>query len=162
MDTIANLKEQAATETPLILLEVLLSDGEVHRWCTHGVTVDGQAYSARVLHHNLFEMQMASDHGIDAIPKIAFTAANADSLLSQIESSVGFKGARITATFLFYDLVQDLAASEKMVVFQGLLNPPDEILEATIRLSAINRMSMQRVLFPPVRQCCGVPVSPSL
>ncbi len=101
MDTIANLKEQAVTETPLILLEVLLSDGEVHRWCTHGVTVDGQAYSARVLHHNLFEMQMASDHGIDAIPKIAFTAANADSLLSQIESSVGFKGARITATFLF-------------------------------------------------------------
>ena len=151
MDTIANLKEQAVTETPLILLEVLLSDGEVHRWCTHGVTVDGQAYSARVLHHNLFEMQMASDHGIDAIPKISFTAANADSLLSQIESSVGFKGARITATFLFYDLVQDLAASEKMVVFQGLLNPPDEILEATIRLSAINRMSMQRVLFPPVR-----------
>ncbi len=38
-----------------------------------------------------------------------------------------------------------------MVVFQGLLNPPDEILEETVRLSAVNRMNMQRVILPSVR-----------
>ena len=38
-----------------------------------------------------------------------------------------------------------------MVLFKGIANPPDEIREATFRLTAINRMSMQRVLLPPVR-----------
>ena len=89
--------------------------------------MDSQPYDAVVLRHNLFEIQTASDHGIDAIPKISFTLSNADSQLSQIESAVGFKGAGLKATFLFYDLVADVAASEKMVVFQGVLNPPDEI-----------------------------------
>ena len=151
MGTIANIKEQVVAETPLLLFEVSLSSGETKYWCTHQVAVDLQAYDAVVLRHNLFEIQTASDHGIDAIPKISFTLSNADSQLSQIESAVGFKGAGLKATFLFYDLAADVAASEKMVVFQGILNPPDEIREETIRLSAINRMNMQRVLLPPVR-----------
>ena len=37
------------------------------------------------------------------------------------------------------------------VLFQGIANPPEEIREATFQLSAINRMSMQRVLLPQVR-----------
>ena len=151
MGTIANIKEQVVAETPLLLFEVSLSSGETKYWCTHQVAVDSQAYDAVVLRHNLFEIQTASDHGIDAIPKISFTLSNADSQLSQIESAVGFKGAGLKATFLFYDLAADVAASEKMVVFQGVLNPPDEIREETIRLSAVNRMNMQRVLLPPVR-----------
>ena len=151
MDTVANLKEQTVTETPLLLIDVTLRDGQVERWSTHGVTVSGDAYSARVLRHNLFAIRAASDHGIDSVPKISITVANADSHFSQIESSVGFKGAKLTATFLFYDLIQDTAASESMVVFQGLLNPPDEILEETVRLSAVNRMNMQRVLLPSAR-----------
>ena len=151
MDTIANLKELTVTETPVLLFDVTLADGASHRWCTHGVTVDSTPYSPRVLRHNFFEVQAASDHGIDAIPKITFTLANADSLLSQIESAVGFKGAQLKASFVFYDLAGDVAASESLVVFQGFLNPPDEITEMTVRLSAVNRMNMQRVLLPPVR-----------
>jgi hypothetical protein len=151
MDTIANLKEQAVTQTPLLLFEVTLSNGETERWATHGVTVNSEAYGARVLRHNLFEVQAASDHGIDAIPKISLTLANADSQLSQIESSVGFKGAKLRATFLFYDLLADEPASEQMVVFQGILNPPEQVTEDTLRVTAVNRMSMQRVLLPPVR-----------
>ena len=146
MGTIANLKEQALTETPLLLFDVLMANGETKRWCTHAVTVDSNPYEARVLRHNVFEVQTASDHGIDAIPKIRVTLANADSVLSQIETAIGFKGAKLTVTFLFYDLIGDLAASEQIVVFKGILNPPDEIAENTIRLSAINRMNLQRVL----------------
>jgi Putative phage tail protein len=151
MDTIANLKELAVTQTPLLLFDVTLANGEMERWATHGVTVDAESYAARVLRHNLFEVQAASEHGIDAIPKISLTLANADSELSQIESSVGFKGAKIQATFLFYDLVGDEPASEAMVVFQGILNPPEQVTEETLRVTAVNRMSMQRVLLPPVR-----------
>ena len=151
MDTVANLKGQVVTQSPLILIDVILSDGQVEHWSTHGVTFNGETYGARVLRHNLFAIRAASDHGIDSVPKISLTVANADSHFSQIESSVGFKGARVTAAFLFYDLIQDVAASESMVVFQGLLNPPDEILEETGRLSAVNRMNMQRVILPSVR-----------
>lgn len=151
MDTIANLKEQAVTQTPLLLFDVTLANGETERWATHGVTVNSETYSARVLRHNLFEVQAASEHGIDAIPKISLTLANADSQLSQIESSVGFKGAKLKATFLFYDLLADEPASEQMVVFQGVLNPPEQVTEDALRLSAVNRMNMQRVLLPPVR-----------
>jgi hypothetical protein len=151
MDTIANLKEQAVTQTPLLLFEATLANGETERWATHGVTFNSETYSARVLRHNLFEVQTASEHGIDAIPKISLTLANADSQLSQIESSVGFKGAKLQATFLFYDLLADEPASEHFVVFQGILNPPEQVTEETLRVTAVNRMSMQRVLLPPVR-----------
>src|SRR5205814_2847199 len=77
--------------------------------------------------------------------------ANADSHFSQIERAVGFKGAKLTARVLFYDLRADAAVSDGTVLFQGIANPPEEVREATFQLSAINRMSMHRVLLPQVR-----------
>ncbi len=151
MDTIANVKEKVAAETPLLLFEATLANGQVERWSTHRVTFNSQLYNARVLRHNLFEIQTASEHGIDAAPKLSLTLANADSYFSQLEQAAGWKGAKLKATFLFYDLAADTPATESMVVFQGIVNPPEEISEETMRLSATNRMSMQRVLLPPVR-----------
>ncbi|HZT34218.1 MAG TPA: phage tail protein [Bryobacteraceae bacterium] len=151
MQTISELKEQAVTESPLLLFECTLRDGTVERWSTHRVTVDGQTYEARVLGHNVFEVQAASDQGADGIPRIALALANADSHFSQLERTVGWKGARMTVRFLFYDLRGDAPASESTVLFQGLANPPEEITESVFRLSAINRLSMQRVLLPEVR-----------
>ncbi len=151
MDTVANLKEQAVTQTPLLLFDVVLADGSDHHWCTHGVKAGAETYSARVLRHNLFEIQTAGDYGIDAIPKITLTLANADSFFSQVESATGFKGGKLKATFLFHDLAENEPASESVVVFEGILNPPEEITETAFRLSAVNRMNMQRVLLPSVR-----------
>src|SRR5712692_9996775 len=151
MDTIANLKEQVVAQTPLLLFDAVLANGQTERWSTHQVTFDGQLYSARVLRHNLFEIQTASEQGIDAAPKLSLTLANADSHFSQLEASAGWKGAKIKATFLFFDLIARTPATESMVLFQGILNPPEEITEETFRLSATNRVNMQRVLLPPVR-----------
>jgi hypothetical protein len=61
MDTIANLKEQVVAQTPLLLFDVALSNGETEHWSTHRVTFGSQLYSARVLRHNLFEIQTASE-----------------------------------------------------------------------------------------------------
>lgn len=151
MQTIFQVKEQALTDTPLLVLDCDLANGQVERWSTHQVTISGNAYSARVLHNNLFTMQTASDQGLDAIPKLSLTLANADSHFSQIERSVGFKGAKITAKFLFYDLRADAPVTGSTVLFQGIANPPEDMRESTFQLSAINRMSMQRVLLPQVR-----------
>ena len=151
MDSIANLKEQTDALTPLLLFEAELANGQVERWSTHDVTVGGQAYDARVTGHNFFEVQAASESGVDAIPRVAVTLGNADSKFSQVETAVGFRGAKLKARFVFYDLEADSAATPEATVFQGILNSPDEIGESTVRLSAINRMSMQRVLLPTVR-----------
>ncbi|MBI3667253.1 MAG: hypothetical protein HY236_13685 [Acidobacteria bacterium] len=151
MDTIANLKEQVMAQTPLLLFDAALANGQTERWSTHQVTFNGQAYSARVLKHNLFEIQTASEQGIDAVPKLALTLANADSHFSQMEAAVGFKGAKLKATFLFFDLVGGGPATESLVLFQGIFNPPESITEEIFRISATNRMNMQRVLLPPVR-----------
>ncbi|MEO7649901.1 MAG: phage tail protein, partial [Bryobacteraceae bacterium] len=94
---------------------------------------------------------MASDQGVDAIPKVSITLANVDSHFSELERAVGLKGASVTVRFLFYSLKNNVAETESTVLFRGRANPPEEITEATFRLSAVNRMSMQRVLLPFVR-----------
>ena len=151
MDPIAVIKEQTLAQTPLLLFDAVLADGQTEHWSTHAATLGAVQYSARVVSNDLFEVQAASESGVDAIPRIRLTLANADSRFSQIESSTGFKGAEITATFLFYDLELGAAASDSQVVFRGVLNPPDEITETAFRITAINRMNLQRVLLPPVR-----------
>ena len=151
MQTIFELKEQAVTDTPLLVFDCALPGGQTERWSTHRVTVGGATYEARVLQHNIFEMQTASDQGVDGIPRISILLANADSHFSEIERSGGWKGARLTVGFLFYDLRNDAPLTDRAVLFQGISNPPDEIREATFRITATNRMNLQRLLLPQVR-----------
>src|SRR5690348_9761844 len=146
MANVFELKEQTVTETPLLLLDCELSDGTLEHWATHRVTFDEIPYDRRVVRHNVFEMQAASDQGVDSIPRISVTLANADSHFSELERTIGFKGAGITARLVFFDLKGNEAASDAVTVFRGIANPPDEITEATLKLTAVNRMSMQRLL----------------
>src|ERR1022692_346457 len=151
MQTIFELKEQAVTDTPLLLFDCVLSDGTTEHWSTHAVSVGGVAYSARVLGHNVFELQASSDQGADGVPKISLVLGNADSHCSEIERATGWKGARLTAGLVFYDLRNGAPLTDRSVIFQGICNPPDEILEATFRITATNRMNLQRLLMPQVR-----------
>src|SRR5690242_3429214 len=151
MPTVYELKEQAVTDTPVLIFDCALSDGLIEHWCTHRITLAGTAYQARVLQHSAFEIQTASDQGVDGSPRISILLANADSHFSEIERSSGWKGAHLTVSFLFYDLRSQAASSETVVLFQGICNPPDEIREATFRLTAVNRMNLQRLLLPSIR-----------
>jgi hypothetical protein len=151
MQTISELKEQAVTDTPLLVFDCVLSNGQTEQWSTHQVTVDGATYQPRVLQHSAFDIQTASDQGIDGSPRISVVLANADSHFSEIERATGWKGARLTVVFLFYDLRNDAPLTDTAVVFQGICNPPDQIKESTFRLTAINRMNLQRLLLPQVR-----------
>jgi len=151
MDTIAHVKENAIAQTPLLLFDVLLANGDEEHWATHEATVDGEEYEARVARHNVFELQTADASGIDAIPRISISVSNADSRVSQLETATGLAGARVTVRFLFYDLDADQPVSETMTLFRGVFNAPDETTESLAKLSAVNRMNLQRVLLPPVR-----------
>jgi hypothetical protein len=151
MQNIYELKEQAVTETPLLVFECALADGRVERWSTHRASADGAVYEARVLRHDVFEIQAASDQGVDGIPRVSVTLANADSHFSEIERTVGWKGSRLKVGFLFYDLRAGEAASATKILFQGICNPPDEIREATFRITASSRLNLQRLVLPQVR-----------
>src|ERR1035437_6256419 len=151
MQTIFELKEQAVTDTPLLLFDCVLPDGQTEHWSTHAVSVGEIAYSARVRRHNVFELQASSDQGGDGVRRIALVLANAHYHCSEIERATGWKGARLTAGLVFYDLRNAAPLPERSVIFQGICNPPDEILEATFRLPAPPRMNLQRLLLPQVR-----------
>jgi Putative phage tail protein len=151
MQTISSLKEQAVTDTPLIVFDCALANGDTEHWCTHAITVNGTAYAARVLQQSSFDIQTASDQGVDGSPTISVTLANADSYFSEIQQATGWKGAQLTVSFLFYDLRNAVPLTATAVVFQGICNSPDQIKEATFRLTATNRMNLQRLVLPEVR-----------
>ena len=150
-NAVFQVKEQAVTDTPLLLFDCQLQNGQAESWSTHQVTVTGNSYLARVIQYNLFDIQTSSNQGVDAIPKISLSLANADSHFSEWERSVGFKGATLTVSFVFFDLTQNAATTPTITLFKGVCNPPDEITESTFRLTATNWMNMQRVLLPQVR-----------
>lgn len=151
MVTVEQIKEQPVTDAPLLVFDCILPNGTAEHWSTHGLTVGSTTYQARVLQHSAFEIQTGTDLGVDGSPQISILLANADSHFSEIERSCGWKGAILSAGFLFYDLRNKVALTDTKVVFQGICNSPDEIREATFRLTAVNRMSLQRLVLPPVR-----------
>jgi len=149
--TIHEIKRQQVTETPLLLFDCELSTGSVQRWSTHQVTLNGEVYQGRVVKHNVFDIRSGADDGIDGLAKASLTLANADSYFAQVERSAGWKGAKLKVDFLFLNALTGEAASERMVIFRGVCNPPDEITESTIRLTFTSRMNLQRALLPDVR-----------
>src|ERR1035438_1343079 len=101
MQTISELKEQAVTDTPIMVFDCVLANGQSEHWSTHAVTVGGNSYAARVMQHSAFDIQTASDQGVDGSPLISIVLANADSHFSEIEQATGWKGAQLTVSFLF-------------------------------------------------------------
>ncbi len=144
-------KEQASPDTPVFLFDCTLADGVVRYWSSRSIAWEGRSYEGRVVRHSLFEAQLASDTQIGGAPRLTLDLANADSLLSEIEQQTGFKGGQLVVRVVFFNLVTGAAVTEDAVVFRGLLNPPESITESTLRLSAINRISMQRSVVPNVR-----------
>ncbi|MEO8049698.1 MAG: phage tail protein [Acidobacteriota bacterium] len=151
MPTIDQFKEQETPPTPLFIFDCMLASGVTVRWSTHAVTVGGNAYPARLLKHNLSALVASSDQGVDGAQKITVTLANADSYFSQLERETGFRGARVTIRFLFYDLTANAAVSEERVMFLGTGSMAEEITESAFRVSFTNRLNMQRIILPEVR-----------
>src|SRR5450432_2557087 len=116
MQTIFDLRAAEVTDTPLLVFDCVLSNGQTEQWSTHRVTAGGKTYQARVLQHSIFEIQTASDQGVDGIPKISIVLANADSHFSEIERSCGWKGSRLTVGFLFYDLRNGAPLTDTLVI----------------------------------------------
>ncbi len=144
-------KQQLSADTPLFFFDCTLSDGTERHWSSRSITWNGTAYEGRVVSQSQFQAQLASDTQVGGPPKLSFQLANADSELSEIEQQTGFKGAQLTVQCVFFNLAAGTATAGPVVVFAGLMNPPDNISESVFSLSAMNRISMQRTVVPNVR-----------
>lgn len=151
MATINQVKELRATDTPLLFFECILPSGDSEYWGTHSITFNGQSYSARVLKHNLFDLQLSADDAMDGISQLSLTLANADSALSEVNSAIGFKGSRLTVYFAFADLASGSITTESTVLFRGIAGDPDFITEDALALTFSNKLSLQRIPVPDVR-----------
>ena len=150
MESPFTAKELLLADTPVFLFDCTMADASVQRWSSQTIQMAGNQYDGRVLKHNLFEAQVASDTQIGGSPKLAFELANADSYFSEVEQEIGFKGSLLIVSSVFVNTTTGLATTDAIVVFRGLVNPPELITESTFRLSAMNRMSMQRTQLPEV------------
>ncbi|MBM3787580.1 MAG: hypothetical protein FJW30_24760, partial [Acidobacteria bacterium] len=151
MPTIFEIKEQEILETPILLFDCELRSGQHEYWATHEVTFAGNVYLPTLMEHSQFDVRAQSEDGIDAAARISVSLANTDSRYSQIERTTGFKGAKLTLRFVFFDVKAGTAATEAEVLFRGVANAPESILESKIRLSFNNRLNFQRVVLPEVR-----------
>src|SRR5450432_612745 len=122
MQSLFTAKEQLSADTPLFFFDCTLSDGTVRHWSSRTFTWNGHVYEPRVLRHNLFEAQLASENHVGGVPKLTFELANADSELSEIEQQTGFKGSQLTVQCVFVDLIAGAATTNPLVVFRGLIN----------------------------------------
>jgi hypothetical protein len=151
MPTIFEIKEQEVLETPILLFDCELRNGQHEYWATHQVSHDGNLYLATLADHSQFDLRAQSEDGIDAAAKVSLTLVNTDSRYSQVERTVGWKGAKLTVRFLFFDMKNGVPASEAEVLFRGIANAPENMKESTLRLSFNNRLNFQRVLLPEIR-----------
>lgn len=151
MPTIFDIKEQEVLETPILLFDCELRNGQHEYWATHQVTMDGNLYLPTLVDHSQFDLRAQSEDGIDATAKISLTLDNTDSRYSQVERATGWKGAKLTVRFVFFDMKTDAPASEAVVLFRGVANAPENMKESTFRLSFNNRLNFQRVALPEIR-----------
>ncbi|HMJ62899.1 MAG TPA: hypothetical protein VK493_14095 [Bryobacteraceae bacterium] len=151
MGTINQIKQLAETDTPLLFFQCTLPSGDAVYWSTHSIQFNGNGYAAKVLKHNLFDLQLSADDAMDGISQLSLTLANADSTISQLDAAIGLKGSQLTVYFAFADLPSLTITSESTVLFRGIAGDPDEIGEDFLNLSFTNKLSLQRVPVPDVR-----------
>ncbi len=151
MATINEVKQLAEADTPLLFFQCVLPSGDVEYWSTHSIVFGGNAYSSRVLKHNLFDLQLSADDAMDGISQLSLVLANADSAMSEINAEIGFKGTQLSVYFAFADLPTLTVTTESTVLFRGIAGDPDEIAEDSLTLSFTNKLSLQRIPVPEVR-----------
>ena len=151
MATLNQIKQLAESDTPLLFFHCVLPSGDTQYWSTHSINFAGQDYSARVVKHNLFELQLSADDAMDGLSQLSLTLANADSNLSELNAAIGFKGSQLTVWFAFADLPSGTITTESMVLFRGVAGDPDWITEKELALSYINKLGLQRIPIPEVR-----------
>ena len=153
--SIAVAKEQKITYQPLLLVSISWSDGTFLGLSSEnldgedgGVQYNGQDYLARVKNQDLGAIQSVSDNGITQSPQVTLTLADPDKLLwNTYEVQKGFKGAKMTVFFVFWDPGTSTFSTDILVKFVGICNAPNADDE-TLTVLGTNILNMSRRFLP--------------
>ena len=151
MQTIFELKEQAVTDTPLLVFDCVLPDGQTEHWSTHAVTVERSTYERAVLQHNVFELQAASRPGGGRDSADLAGAGECGLALFGDRTVDRMEGRAADGGFRVLRLAERRAVDGAIGAVPGDLQSAGRDSEATFRITATNRMNLQRLLLPQVR-----------
>lgn len=151
MTSIEAMKERRVTSTPILLFDCQLADGTAERWATHAIEAEGNRYEPRVIAHGSFELRTPGDDTVDASGRVTLVVSNVDGRISQLDRTIGFKGARLLVRLGFFGLEAGQAETPLTAIYSGMGQPAEEIREDVARLSFTDRFALTRVLQPALR-----------
>ena len=119
----------------------------------------GHDYLARVKTQQIGSLQAFSTMGMDAWPSLSVTVADPDGVVFDYEQLYGFAGARLTATFAFYDPIAGTFSSDSALKFTGLCdaaNASETTRTADVTIRATSDYDLSRKVCPsvPVQRIC--------
>jgi len=163
LTTINAAKDIAVSYQPLYLATITFSDAAVLRLSTHplntaegGYAYGGNSYYGRILRMDLGAIQGFDQGGIDIVPRVSLTLADADKeLLINYEQAKGFRGATLVLDFLLWDAGTSTFSSDSIRKFSGVCDPAQADLD-TLTVSATNKLNLQRRYLPsvPIQRRC--------
>jgi hypothetical protein len=162
-------KHQQNTYQPLLLAAITFRDSAddptVLLLSTHGLkTADGgfvpsgitgfphngAEFEARIKNQEIVATQALSENGIDVTPTVTLELADADKTMWAYEKTLGFKGAKLSMYYLFWDVGQNDFSTDYQTIFVGTCGP-GKLTETTLRVQAVSRMNMNQSHLPAVR-----------
>ena len=149
--SINSIKNLSVPDTPLLFFQCALPSGDTEYWCTHAITFNGTAYTPRILKHNLFDLALSADDGMDGLSQVSLTLANADGEMTELNLELGLKGSQLTVYFAFANLALGQVTTESTVLFRGIAGDPDETTEELLSLTFTNKLTLTRIPLPEVR-----------
>jgi hypothetical protein len=156
--TITAAKELALGYQPLLLAEFTFLSGPKLRVASHplnsaegGYQYGGYDWLARVMSYDITATQALSESGIDYTPQVTVNMADTNrDIWINFEQAVGFKGAQLKLTFVFWNVGANDFSSDSLVKFVGFCGSP-QIDNDTISVSATSMLNMSQAMLPQIR-----------
>lgn len=163
---IASAKDSQQSYQPLLLATFTFPDGTIYRASTHplstaegGYQYGGSNYIGRIISQDIGAVQGYDTTGIDLVPRVSLTLADADKALKTgYEDVYGFGGAVLDLVFVFWDADSSTFSSDSIQRFKGICDPAQCDAE-TLTVQAVNKLNLQRRMLPPVplqRRCPSI------
>ncbi len=168
--SLLTVKSQQNTYQPLLLASIVFRDSQtdptVLLVSTHalksadggvapsgisGFPYNGSEFEARILNQEIAATQALSEQGIDVTPTVSLELADADKTLwTTYEKAIGFKGAKLTLYYIFWNVGANDFSSDYQTIFVGTCGPA-KINDTSLRIQAVSRMNMNQNYLPVIR-----------
>ena len=158
VSTINVAKELKLAFQPLLLATLTCHDGAVLRLSTHNLNsadgsynYAGNAYLPRVMNQDIAALAALSEGGVDVPPSVTLRLNDGDQYLwRNWETTKGFRGARLTLTFVFWNVGANDFSSDTMTPFVGTCSAP-QMDATTLTVTAQSLLALQQVTLPTLR-----------